>query len=244
MTTLLENELETTSAALHTTIGENYQTYIRLLESFLCGRMTKEELEGALRVVLCDDLTQYELHNKYIGLVLEKLAAVESEAIHQCQTMSIEVNHKESKVLDLNGIKLTPEEKVYFTEATKQELPVAPFAEEEEQLLERQQAEFSASEKLLGRPLLCQLAGALPDAAALRAILTSWLKAYELDPASIEDEHLSLISQGMEDYLKMIIEKVKHRNLGTERLNLNHLAAAYTTNHLPIIISDLLLYEM
>ncbi|PJF19764.1 hypothetical protein PSACC_00406 [Paramicrosporidium saccamoebae] len=236
----LQAELEATSAALQTATGVNYPTYVRLLESFLCGRMTKEELEGALRVVLCDDLARYDLHNKYIGLVLEKLAVVEGEAIQQCQSMFMDITHEESAHLHLSNIQLTALDKEYFTDATKRDLPIVPFMEEEAELEERQVSEFTGAEKSLGRPLLCQLSGMLPDVATLRTILTAWLRAYELDPNSIEDDHLALLAQGMEDYLRMIVDKAKHRTLGEEEVNLNSVNAAYKVNRLPIIMSDLL----
>lgn len=124
-TGFIEAELATTQTTLSANLGEDYTTYQRLLESFLAGRITKEELEGALRAVLRDDLTLYDLHNKYIGLVLEKLAVVEAESISACERFpSTNIGHVESSSLLLDTIELSSLDQQLFSDATKRELPV------------------------------------------------------------------------------------------------------------------------
>lgn len=75
-------------------------------------------------------------------------------------------------------------------------------------------AEFAAAEKSLGRPLLAAISRQLPDGGAIRALLTSWLRAYDLEVGSLEEEHVLLIQQALYDYLDGLIEGVARGRTG------------------------------
>lgn len=82
----LSARLREAHQALHTHLpAESHEPYKRLLESFLAGRLTKVELELALRTILGPSLALLEQHNKYVGAILEALAAVESVAMAEWQ---------------------------------------------------------------------------------------------------------------------------------------------------------------
>lgn len=99
----------------------------------------------------------------------------------------------------------------------------------------------------MGQPLLCQLTGCLPDATSLKALLSAWLKAYDLDPASIEEEHIVLLGQALEDYLGMTIAFAKQRTTkmkgGKLLLDPSAFIDAAITEHLPLSLGDPLLYN-
>ena len=116
---LVETELCSTRQALKKAIPEDYNIYQKLLESFLCGKLTKEELEGSLRSILNDSIANYDLHNKYVGLVLEKLSIVESNAMTSLEVLE---NHKESISISLDTIEFTFNDQQYFTETLQRPL--------------------------------------------------------------------------------------------------------------------------
>ena len=86
--------------------------------------------------------------------------------------------------------------------------------EEDEQASRRYRLEFATAEKSLGRPLLAVISRQLPDGSAIRALLASWLRAYDLDVGSLEEEHVSLIQQALYDYLDGLIEGVTRGRAG------------------------------
>jgi hypothetical protein len=236
----LDITLQTVQHALQVSIKDRYPQYVSLLESFLGGRITKEEVEGALRVVLEDNLIKYDLHNKFVGLVLEKLSEVEGRAMAMAMaTSQIEDNWRESATLELNTIQLSSSEQQLFTEATERELIEAPF--QGDTVLERFQLELAGCEKLLGKPLLCQISGCLPDVVALRAIFTSWLRAYELDPA-VDEEHVALLAQGLEDYLGATVLQAKRKSMGADLLKISSIMDSVQMERCPIPPMDSLLY--
>lgn len=237
----LDEQLSSTQSALEAAISNDYPRYTLLLESFLCGRMTKEELEGGLRTVLRDSLPNYDLHNKYVGLVLEKLAAAEAEALTACRTCEV---HVESATLPLTALAVTGNDHAFFRTALSRPVPSIPLASMEEEMVARFQAELMSAEKLAGRPLLSQIAEALPNSGTIKALLECWLRAYELDVASIEEEHLSLVMQGLEDYLKSSLMMARDRTLpkpdGLVVISGDSFAATTTIDHFPLIISNLI----
>lgn len=100
-----------------------YAQYIRLMESFLAGRLFKEEFEGILRSILCSinfaSASIFDLHNKHVALLLEKLAAVESEVMEKWQREEYGAMHVESRQLNLNSIEFTVADEFFFVEASK-----------------------------------------------------------------------------------------------------------------------------
>lgn len=113
-------------AAVRRAIGEGFATYVRLIESFVCGRMTKEELEGSLRLVLQDDVRNYDLHNTYVGLVLEKIAEVEGAAREELQSMADASCPAASARLALDTLALSSADAQLFADAAARPLPVRP----------------------------------------------------------------------------------------------------------------------
>lgn len=79
--------------------------------------------------------------------------------------------------------------------------------------------EFAAAEKSLGRPLLAAISRQLPDGGAIKALLASWLRAYDLEVSSMEEEHVLLIQQALYDYLDNLIEGVARRRPGLKGSN-------------------------
>lgn len=233
--------MATTRVALEEAMGSDYALYTRLLESFLCGRMTKEELEGGLRTVLKDSLPNYDLHNKYVGLVLEKLAAAEVEALSACRTSE---DHIESATLSLSAIPLTSTDQTIFRAALNRPTPRIPLVQAEEEMTSRFQAELLAAEKNAGRPLLAQISGVIPDSYAIKALLMCWLRAYELDASSVEEEHVALVMQGLEEYLISSILAARDRVIpgpdGVVEISGDAFAAAMALDHFPLLIANLI----
>jgi len=109
-----------------------YVQYIRLLESFLAGRLSKEEFEGVLRSILSPPIDSstpiFDLHNKHIALLLEKLAAVECKVVERWQREECGTTHVESRLLKLDSIEFTMADEVFFSEASKRSLSVCTKA--------------------------------------------------------------------------------------------------------------------
>lgn len=213
-------ELCATSAALKEALRDEYGKYLKLIELFLSGRMTKEELEGGLRSILGPELHLYDLHNKYVGLVLERVAAAESVALAECQRQAAYgfegrsregAEWQESASLRLADVPISSVDQAAFEEAAKRSPVELPYIREDAERAERLRAELLAAEKALGRPLLCKFARALPDMAALRSLLSAWIRAYDLDATSLEDDHLVSILQGLADHLRAILEEAHRR---------------------------------
>lgn len=218
MTVDFEAELGATSSALKETLKHEYGNYLRLIEFFLSGRMTKEELEGGLRSILGTELHPYDLHNKYVGLILERVAAAESVALVECHHHSYhpelvgdEVEWEESASLGLAEIPISTVDQAVFEEAAKRTPVEIPYLKEDSELSEKLRVEVLAVEKSLGRPVLCKFARALPDMVSLRVLIGAWMRAYELDAGSLDDEHIAVISQGLVDYIKGVLEKAYQR---------------------------------
>lgn len=72
------------------------------------------------------------------------------------------------------------------------------------------------AEKTLAYPLLSAVSGVLPDEQAIRTMLDCWLRAFDLDPTSIEDEHILVLLQALYDYLDTLISTGRARLLGEE----------------------------
>lgn len=115
----MESQLTTIRMALERTLGSSFVVYTNLVESFLAGKLSKEELEGALRRLLEDDNANFDLHNKYIGLILERLAALESVVLTEWQKNKNEPAHCESLVLHTEDIEFDLVDRQLFTESQK-----------------------------------------------------------------------------------------------------------------------------
>lgn len=122
-----------------------------------------------------------------------------------------------------------------------------PLGAEDGEAETRYGAEVAAVEKATGRSSLCQLNGSLPDAAAMRAILACWTRAFDLDPATIDDEHVSLLMQGLEDTLQTAIARAAHRAPraagGAVRLDRSLFARLADLENYPVPHGDALLQD-
>lgn len=234
MTKLFEVRLEETRTALKKSLGTDFTTYCKLLESFLSGRITKEEFEGTLRNVLGASPLHSNLHNTFVGLVLEKLTTAEHNALSELATMQAAMGGEgedgrvimeltSTPTLHLSAISMTTGEQSLFVEATKRQPPNWPYSApdtlqgdtvdfwtptfNDPVMEERFFSLLMGSEKDLGVPLLSQLSRTLPDVTSIDAVLRTWLSVYNLDAASVTAEHVALIHKAFEMHLEYLIAK-------------------------------------
>jgi hypothetical protein len=239
------DEIERVQKALMDSLKSpaSYESYCALISLFQAGRLGKIELESSLRTLLGHSIELFDLHNKHVGLVLSRLAAIESEALRQWQPSSGATGTGRrgyfssaasfnlplaTPSLQLGAIELTPADEQIFKEAVGRSpvampsgwddrVPLGGAAApgaiggvgEEEDPCARFQIELSGMEKALGRPLLAAISRTLPDELALRSLLTSWMRVYQLDSNSIEDEHIGLLQQGLYDYLDQFLMRLQ-----------------------------------
>ena len=94
-----------------------------------------------------------------------------------------------------------------------------PFANNDENdaaISETFRYEVALAEKILAYPLLSAVSGVLPDEQTIRTILNCWLRAFDLDTTSVEDEHILVLLQALYDYLDSLISTGRGRLLGEE----------------------------
>jgi len=72
------------------------------------------------------------------------------------------------------------------------------------------------AEKTLAYPLLSAVSGVLPDEQTIRILISCWLRAFDLDTTSIEDEHILILLQALYDHLDSLISACRDRLLGEE----------------------------
>lgn len=133
---IVDDELQSIQRQLSAILGHNqFGKYTWLLEAFLGGRLGKPEFEIALRTLLTIKKSDkkydqrhdqqlsttkslYELHNNYIGLVLEKLSRVEGQVLEEWRRTREEQPHRESARLLLSNIIFTTTDEQFFKDAT------------------------------------------------------------------------------------------------------------------------------
>lgn len=223
MLKIYEIRLEETRAALKRSLGNRFTTYSRLLEHFLMGRTTKEEFECVLRLLLNNSPQASHLHNTFVGLVLERLALAEQNALAELASVRAAMGspgEEESplfvpKRFNLSEILISAGDRREFTEATKRSLPVWPHSQEELgswtpsfssiALQDQYYRELMNIEKDMGLPLLSQLSRTLPNMVTIEAFLKAWMRTFELDSESININHIQLIQNALEEHLATVI---------------------------------------